>query len=58
VSNGVARGSFISWVHDSSIIATFGRPPFDILPCVPFSNCSVIIGFVDQKKIVSQVLDA
>jgi hypothetical protein len=53
----VARGSFISWVHDSSIVVTFGRPPSNILLGVPFSSCNVIIGFTNQKKIVNQVPD-
>jgi hypothetical protein len=54
--NGMTRGFFISWVHDSSIVTTFGRPFSNILLGVPFSSCSIIIGFTNQKKIVNQVL--
>ncbi len=57
MSNGVAKGFSISWVHDSSIVATFRRPPSNILPGVPFFSCSVIIGSPNQKKIISQVPD-
>ncbi len=56
--NGATRGSPILWVHDSSIIVAFGGPFFDILTGVPYSSCSVTIGFVNQEKIVSQVPSA
>jgi len=44
VSYGAVGGSPIPWVHDSSIVATLGRPPFDILIGVPSLNYSVIVG--------------
>ncbi len=56
--NGVVGGSPIHWIHDSSIVVTFGGPPFDILIGVPSFNYNVIVGFVDRKKIVNQVPNA
>jgi len=56
VSNGVPKGSPMPWVHDSSIVVTYGGPPFDILIGVPFSRCNVTIASIDWEKIVSQVL--
>jgi hypothetical protein len=56
VSNGVPRGSSIPLVHDSSIVVTYGGPPFDILIGVPFSRCNVTTTFIDWEKIVIQVL--
>jgi hypothetical protein len=47
VSNGVVGGSHIFWVHDSSIVVTFGGPSFDVLIGVPYSRCSVTIGFAN-----------
>jgi hypothetical protein len=45
VSNGAVGGSLIPWVHDSLIVATFGKPPFDILIGVPLFSYNVIVGF-------------
>lgn len=47
VSNGVIGGSPIPWVHDYSIVVTFGRPSFDFLIGVPSISCSVTIGFAN-----------
>ncbi len=58
MSNGVVRNSPIPWVHDFSIVVTFGGPPFDILIGVPSSSCSVTIGSSYYEKIVSQVPSA
>jgi len=56
VFNGVPRGSPIPWVHDASIVVTYGGPPFDILIGVPFSRCNVTTVSIDSEKIVSQVV--
>ncbi len=48
-------GSLIHRVHDSSIVVTFGGPPFDILIGVPFFKYNVTFGFADREKIVNQV---
>jgi hypothetical protein len=45
-------------IHDSSIVVTFGGPPFDILIRVLCFNYNVIVGFVDREKIVNQVPSA
>ncbi len=55
VSNDVVGGSPIPWVHDSSIVVTFGGPPFDILIGVPYFNYNVIIGFADRENIINQM---
>lgn len=47
-----------SMIHDSSIVVTFGGPPFDILIRVLCFNYNVIVGFVDREKIVNQVPSA
>jgi hypothetical protein len=56
VSNGVVGGSYVLRVHKFSIVVAFGRLPFDILTRVPSFNCNVSVAFVDQEKIVSQVI--
>ncbi len=47
VFDGVVRSSPIPQVHDSSIVVAFRGPLFDILPSVPSSSCSVIVGFAN-----------
>ncbi len=47
-----------SMIHDSSIVVTFGGPPFDILIRVLSFNYNVIVGFVDREKIANQVPSA
>jgi len=56
VSNGVVGGFYVLRVHKFSIVIASRRLPFDILTGVPSFNCSVIVAFVDQKKIISQVI--
>jgi hypothetical protein len=58
VFDNVVRSSPIPWVHDYSIVVAFGGPIFDILPSVPSSSCSVIVGSADQDTIVNQIPNA
>jgi hypothetical protein len=43
VSNGVPKGSPMPWVHDSSIVVTYGGPPFNILIGVPFLGAMLLL---------------
>jgi hypothetical protein len=58
VFDSVVRSSLIPWVHDYSIVVAFRGPLSNILPSVPSSSWSVIVGFANQDTIVNQVPNA